>query len=32
VVALPAPPPLWQSAEWRAEPRYDDPVGGCRAA
>lgn len=31
VVALPAAPRLWQSAEWRAEPRYDDPVGGCRS-
>ena len=30
VVNLPAAPPLWQSAEWRAEPRYNDPVGGCR--
>jgi hypothetical protein len=29
VVSLPAAPPLWQSGEWRAEPRYDDPVGGC---
>ena len=30
VVALPPAPPLWQSAEWRGEPRYDDPVGACR--
>jgi hypothetical protein len=30
VVPLPDAPPLWQSAEWRAEPRYDDPTGACR--
>jgi hypothetical protein len=29
-VTVPEPQLLWQSAEWRAEPRYDDPVGGCR--
>jgi hypothetical protein len=29
-MTVPGSPPAWPSAGWRAEPRYDDPVGACR--
>jgi len=31
LVALPAAPSAWQAAAWRTDPRFDDPVDGCRS-
>lgn len=31
IVQLPAAPANWQQGAWRAEPRYNDPVGACQS-